>query len=229
MLRYFYLFFLCLVFSSGLYGVQYRLVGWPETISGLYCQSDKDMVPATIAFGAPSQYYSLPDGKDLTLYRKNELRVPGAPLYIPAANLPSQALASESNLVVVIPRGENAYYLKAINDSPQKYPVGSMVVCSFVPYKVGIKVEEEIFLLEYGDTVVPSPRSTGSHTRIQVAGYRKSDNRVRFNTNMLLRPNYRYFMIVQDTAVTPVPSMPEDNGLSVFFIPDYLASPVIGR
>ncbi len=220
---------LYLALTVALHGGQYRLIGWPAAIDRLYCQADSEMVPASIAFGKPSKYYTLASGKDLTLYRKNESTEPGAPPYLPVANLAASGLKSDSNLVVVTPKGENAYYLKAINDSREDYPVGSMVLCSFVPYKIGIKIEDEMFLLSPGEVAVPKLQNQGAHTNIQVAGFRDSDNRVKFSTNMLLRPRYRYFMIIQDTTATPVPSMPDDNGLSMFVIPEYIFKPVAAR
>lgn len=219
----------CLTAAAGLHGGQYRLVGWPETVNGLYCLSDGEAVPASIEFGKPSPYYTLAAGQDLTLYRKNDSLEPGAPPYLPVASLPADKLAPDSSLVIVTPKGGSAYYMKSISDSRVDFPVGSMIVCSFVPYKVGIKLEDEMFLLNPGEVVVPQRHGKGAHTNIQVAGFRDSDNRVKFTTNILLRPQYRYFMILQDTAVTPVPSMPDDNGLSAFVIPEYLFKPIPAR
>ena len=114
------------------------------------------------------------------------------------------------------------FMMVAIDDNPQDYPAGSLIVCSLVPYRIAFKVEDELYMLNALGSQVTEPPAENSNARIQIGGYRSEDQRVKFNTNILMRAGFRYFMFVQDSAVTQVEGREEDLGMEVFFIRDYM-------
>lgn len=207
---------------SGLSAAQFRVTCWPAPVGELFYSYESEMVPLRIQPGSASKYYSLDAEKDLILYRRNESPSPDAPPYVAVAELPQAKLPENSALVVVIPVEDNRFRMMAIDDNEEDYPAGSLVISSLVPYKIAVKVEDAFYTLTALESLVTEPLIKNANARIQIGGYRNVDRRVKFNTNVLMRGGFRYFMFIQDTAVTQVEGRVEDLGMEVFFIRDYL-------
>jgi hypothetical protein len=209
---------LCLSLAS-VEALEYRFLSWPGRVEGLFCQSKGDMVSLSLRMDMATKYFEQSGGQDLVLYVKNEHPAEDEPLYLPVASVSSDRLPRISCLVVVIQNGADSYQMVAIDDNKEDYPSGSLVICSLVPYKIAMKVGEEIYGLTPLETRV-AKRQIGNST-IQIVGYRGESKRVRYSSNILFRDKFRYFMFIQDSSVSNAKSLSFGRGLEVFFHRDY--------
>ncbi|WPJ96120.1 hypothetical protein SH580_00205 [Coraliomargarita algicola] len=215
-----YIFLLLCVTLVSVEALEFRFLGWPGRIEGLYCRSDGEMVPLSLKMEVATKYFEQSSGQDLVLYVKNENPVEGEHPYLPVASVLSANLPKTSCLVIVVKRENGSFSMVAIDDNMQDYPSGSLVLCSLVPYKIAMKVGDDIYTLAPLETRA-AERQLGNST-IQVVGFRGDERRVRYNANILFRDKLRYFMFIQDSSVSQARSLSSGGGLEVFFHTDYI-------
>ena len=199
---------------------QVRLLGWPAAVEELYHEMDGEIRPTLIRQARASKYSTLEADEDLILYRQVETAEDGIFDYLPVVSLDYNELPA-SSLVLVLTTGDR-YQLLPIDDRTQSSPSNSLTVFNLAPYRIATLINEKVQQIGPFERIVFKDLPGNAHSRLQVAGYRDDNETVRFNTSILLRAGFRYFMFIQDTSITKVPGRDEDVGLEFFYVSDYL-------